>query len=53
MDFPIHIDTKSRQLSILHFNGLSVKISMKRCISVPKECFYLIANSADPDEIPP
>ena len=29
MDYPIHIDTLSMELSILYFKGLPVKISIK------------------------
>ena len=41
MDCPIYIDTQSMELSILYFNGLPVKISMKWGISVPEDCVYL------------
>ena len=40
MDFPIHIDTISMEESILYFKGLSVKISMKWCTSIPEDYFY-------------
>ena len=30
--------------------GLLVKISIKQCISVPDDCFYLIANCVDSDK---
>ena len=46
MDFPIHIDTISTDLSILYFNGSHVKIS--KFLNI----FFILANSADPDEIP-
>ena len=36
--------------SILYSKGLSVKISINRCISVAEDCFIL-ANSADPYEM--
>ena len=52
MDCPIHIDTISMELSILQFKGLRVKIFVKRCISVP-EIVFILANSADPDEMAP
>ena len=39
LDYPIHIDTISMELSILYFKGLSVKISIKY-LSVPEDCFY-------------
>ena len=38
MDFPIHIDTFSMELTILHLKGLLGEISI---------------NSADPDKMPP
>ena len=55
MDHPIRIDTISMALSILYCKGLPVKISRKLCVSIPEYCFYLfiLANSADPDEMPP
>ena len=52
MDYHIHIDTISMELSILYFKGLLVLISLKRCISVTEDCFIL-ANTADPDEMLP
>ena len=50
MIYPIYIDTIIAELSILYFKGLPS--FMKWCISVPEDCFIL-ANSADPDEMPP
>ena len=38
-------------LPILYFKRLPVKISVKRCISVPES--YIQENSADPDEMCP
>ena len=52
MDYPIHIDTIRMELSLFYFKELQVKISIKSCISVPEDCFIL-ANSADSDEMPP
>ena len=52
MDFPIHIDTISMDLSILYFKGHRSKFLKIEHISVPEDCFYLMANSADPDEMP-
>ena len=52
-DYPIHIDTISMELSIFYSKGLPVKISIKRCISVNEDCVLILANSADPDEMPP
>ena len=50
MDYPIHIDA-NMDLSILYLKGLAIQISIKWWI--PEDCFYLKANSADPDEMPP
>ena len=50
MNCPIRIDT-SMDLSILHLKGLHVQISIKLCISFPKD--FLSANSVDPDDMPP
>ena len=47
MDFSIHIDTISMDLSILYFKGLPIKIAIKVGISVSESCFIL-AN----DEMP-
>ena len=53
MDYPKHIDRISmEEQSILDSKELPVNISIKRCISVPEDCFIL-AISADPDEMPP
>ena len=41
MNFPIYIDTISMDMSILYFTGSLVKISI----------FFILANSADPDEM--
>ena len=51
MDYPIHVDTISMELSI-YFKRLSVKFSIKLCVSVPED-FFILANSADPDEMLP
>ena len=40
------------ELSILHFKGLLVKISIKWCISVPEDCFYF-SKQTDHNEMPP
>ena len=52
MDYAIHIDTIRIELSILYFKGLLGKFSIKLCIICPEGCFIL-ANSADPDEMAP
>ena len=41
MDYPMHADRLSRELSILYFKGFQVEISKLWCISVVKICFYL------------
>ena len=41
MDFPIHIDTISRGLSIVYFKASQVDLSKSGCISVPERCFNL------------
>ena len=78
MDFPIHIDTISTELSILYFKELPVKLFYKMMYTVwlwPKlltwdvkqqtnkqiirdvfmslKIVLILANSADPDEMPP
>ena len=53
MDYPIHIDTISMELSILYFKGLPVKMSITWCNSVHEDCVFILANSADPDEMLP
>ena len=45
MDYLMHMDTISRESSILYFKGLQVNMS------VPQVWFYLKKNSADPDEM--
>ena len=47
MDYPIHIDTISIELSILYFKRLVVKILYKIMYVL------ILANNADPDEMPP
>ena len=49
MDYPIHIDTISKESSILYVKGLPVKISIKWFISL--HIVIVLANSADSDEI--
>ena len=41
MDFPMHVDRISMELSILYFKGSKAEISNLGCISVVKICFYL------------
>ena len=51
MDYPIHTDTIRMELSILYFKGLSVKIS-KNDAFLSLKIVFILANSADPDEMP-
>ena len=51
MDFPIHIDTTCMGLPIVHFKGRQVEFSELWCIYVPKDCFNILANSADTDKM--
>ena len=53
VDYPIHIDTISMELSILYFEGLLVKISIKFDIFLSLKIVFILANSADPDEMLP
>ena len=48
MDYPIHTDTISIELSISDFKGLPVKILL---FGVPEDCFLILANNVDPDEM--
>ena len=41
VDYPIHIDTVIMKESILYFYGLQAKISIKWCICVIEDMFYL------------
>ena len=56
MDNPIHIDIISMELPILSFKGFCVNITIDIntmwCISVPEK-YHSLANSADPDDMPP
>ena len=49
----MHIDTISMEFSSLYSKGFQAKLSIKLCISVPEDCFFISAKSADPDKIPP
>ena len=40
-DYSIHSDTIRMKWSILYLKGPHVEISIKLCISVPEDCFYL------------
>ena len=42
----MHIDTINTEC---HFNNISIK----SCIYVPEVCFFILSNSADPDEMLP
>ena len=48
-DYPIH-NTIGRDVCMLYFKEMLVKIPINLCISFPEDCFTF-ANSADPDEI--
>ena len=52
MDYPIHIDTISMELSILCCRGLPVKI-YKNDVFLSLKNVLIITNSADPDEMLP
>ena len=41
MNYPIHVDTICMDLSILYFNGLPVKFSVKWGFSYPEDCFII------------
>ena len=51
MDYTIHNDTIRMELSILYLKGLSVKIS-KNDAFLSLKIVFILANSADPDEMP-
>ena len=50
IDYPIHIDTISMELSILYFKGLQVKISINDAF-LSLRIVFILANRADHDEI--
>ena len=50
MDFPIHIDTISMVLPIVHFKGSQVEFS-KSWYFLSLKVVLILANSADPDEM--
>ena len=52
MDYPIHIDTISMEWSILYFKGFSVNV-YKNDVFTSLKIVFILANSADPDEMPP
>ena len=52
MDYPIHIDTISMELSISYFKGFSVKISINGVL-LSLKIVFILAYSADPDEMLP
>ena len=52
LDYPIHIDTISMELSILYLKGFSVQISING-IFLSLKIVFILANSADPDEMLP
>ena len=52
MDYPILLDTLTVELSILYFKEVPVKISINYVFQSLK-LTLILANSADPDEMPP
>ena len=53
MNFPVHIDTISMDLLILYLWESQGQISKFLYISLSLKIAYILANSADPDEMPP
>ena len=51
MDLPIHIATINMDLSILYFKGSQVKFHNIN-IFLSLNIVFILANSADPDEMP-
>ena len=51
MDYPIHIDAISTDLSILYFEGLPVQISKNMMYFCPWRLFLSMKTVADPDEM--
>ena len=49
MDYPIHTDTISMELSISYFMGSQVKISIKNYAPLSQKIVFILANSTDPD----
>ena len=47
MNYPIHIETKSMDLSILYFKGF-----LNSNIFQALKIAFILANSVDPDEMP-
>ena len=52
MDCPIHIGTISMSLSIKYFKGLLVMFGKIMFLSMKIVLLFIIANNADPDEMP-
>ena len=48
MDYPKRIDTISKEMSILYFKGLAVKL-LSSDVFLPLKINFISANSADPD----
>ena len=53
MDFPIHVDKISMELSILYFKGLPVKILYKNEVLLSPKIAFILANSSGPDGMCP
>ena len=52
MDYPTHIDTISMDLSIMYLKGLPGQIFYKKRFILSMTTDFVLANSADPDEMP-
>ena len=52
MDYPIHYYYKKYGISILYFKGYRSILNYHRMYSAPKTV-HIVANSEDPDEMPP
>ena len=52
MDYPIHIDTIHMELSISCFKGLKFNF-LYNDVLLSQKIVFILANSADPDEMPP
>ena len=51
MEYPIHIDTISMELSILYFQWVASQNFYKMMYFCPLKVVFIWANSADPDEM--
>ena len=53
MGYPIDIDTISMELSLWCFDELPFKMSIKQWVFLSLKIVFILANSEDPDEMPP